>query len=111
LQAFYERLRARRGHGIAVVVAARKLTVLLWCLLTRGEEQYAHQQPSLTGKKLRRLELTAGAKRYDTKAAGIWSTNQAMREAERSPCRPKRPTCGWSKTGKRPRRAKRWARA
>jgi transposase len=83
LHAFYERLRARRGHGIAVVAAARKLAVLFWCLLTR-DEQYAHQQPSLTAKKLRRLELTAGAKRYDTKAAGVWSTNQAMREAERT---------------------------
>jgi transposase len=83
LHAFYERIRARRGHGIAVIAAARKLAVLFWCLLTR-EEQYAHQQPSLTAKKLRRLELTAGAKRYDTKAAGVWSTNQAMREAERA---------------------------
>jgi transposase len=83
LHAFYERLRARRGHQIAVVAAARKLTVLFWCMLTR-EEQYAHQQPSLTAKKLRRLELTAGAKRYDTKAAGVWSTNQAMRDAERA---------------------------
>ena len=83
LHAFYERIRSRRGHGIATVAAARKLTVLFWCLLTR-EEQYAHQQPSLTAKKLRRLELTAGAKRYDTNAAGIWSTNQAMREAERA---------------------------
>ena len=83
LHAFYERIRARRGHGIATVAAARKLTVLFWCLLTR-EEQYAHQQPSLTAKKLRRLELTAGAKRYDTNAAGIWSTNQTMREAERA---------------------------
>jgi hypothetical protein len=82
LHAFYERLRARRGHQIAVVASARKLACLFWCLLTR-EEQYAHQQPSLTAKKLRRLELTAGAKRYDTKAAGVWSTNQAMREAER----------------------------
>jgi transposase len=83
LHAFYERLRARRGSQIAVVASARKLACLFWCLLTR-EEQYAHQQPSLTAKKLRRLELTAGAKRYDTKAAGVWSTNQAMREAERA---------------------------
>ena len=82
LHAFYQRLRARRGHAIATVATAGKLAVLFWCLLTR-EEQYAHQQPSLTVKKLRRLELTAGAKRYDTKSAGIWSTNQAMREAER----------------------------
>jgi len=82
LHAFYERLRSRRGHQIAVVASARKLACLFWCLLTR-EEQYAHQQPSLTAKKLRRLELTAGAERYDTKAAGVWSTNQAMRDAER----------------------------
>ena len=83
MPAFYDRIRSRRGHGIATVAAARKLTVLFLCLLTR-EEQYAHQQPSLTAKKLRRLELTAGAKGYDTNAARVWSTNQAMREAERA---------------------------
>jgi hypothetical protein len=33
---------------------------LFWCMLTRGQD-YAHQQPSLTAKKLRRLELAAGA--------------------------------------------------
>jgi transposase len=82
LHAFYERLRARRGHGVAVVAAARKLAVLFWCLLTRGEN-YAHQQPSLTAKKLRRLELTAGAQKYSKASAGIWSVNEQMREAER----------------------------
>ena len=82
LHAFYERIRARRGHGIATVAAARKLTVLFWCLLTR-EEQYAHEQPSLTAKKLRRLELTAGAQKYSKTAAGIWTVNEKMREAER----------------------------
>ena len=61
LHAFYERIRARRGHQIAVVACARKLAVLFWCLLTRGED-YAHQQPSLTAKKLRLLEIRAGAK-------------------------------------------------
>lgn len=82
LHAFYERIRARRGHGVAVVAAARKLAVLFWCLLTRGEN-YAHQQPSLTAKKLRRLEITAGAQKYSKAAAGIWSVNEQMREAER----------------------------
>jgi hypothetical protein len=82
LHAFYERLRARRGHGKAVVACARKLAVIFWHLLAR-EEDYAHQQPSLTAKKLRRLEITAGAKRYEKRASGIWSTNLAMREAER----------------------------
>jgi transposase len=82
LHAFYERLRARRSHGIAVVAAARKLAVLFWCLLTRGEN-YAHQQPSLTAKKLRRLEITAGAEKYSKAAAGIWHVNEKLREAER----------------------------
>ena len=55
LHAFYERTRARRGHGKAIVATARKLAILFWCMLTRDED-YAHQQPSLTRKKLRRLE-------------------------------------------------------
>ena len=46
-------------------------------------EDYAHQQPSLTKKKLRRLEITAGAPRYAKTAAGIWSSNDAVRQAER----------------------------
>ena len=48
---------------------ARKLAVLFWCLLTRGED-YAHQQPSLTAKKLRLLELTAGAPTRKGKPTG-----------------------------------------
>lgn len=51
-------------------------------MLTRGED-YAHQQPSLTKKKLRRLEITAGAPRYTKTAAGIWNSNNAIRQAER----------------------------
>jgi transposase len=31
LHAFYERIRARRGHSVAVVAAARKLACLFWC--------------------------------------------------------------------------------
>ena len=68
LHAFYDRTRARRGHGKAIVATARKLAVLFWCMLTRGED-YAHQQPSLTKKKLRRLEITAGAPKYAKTAA------------------------------------------
>ncbi len=82
LHAFYQRIRARRGHSVAIVAAARKLSCLFWCLLTR-EEDYAYQQPSLTRKKLRRLEITAGAKRYTREAAGIWRANDAVRQAER----------------------------
>ncbi len=45
---------------------------------------YAHQQPSLTKKKLRRLEITAGAPKYTAGSRGIWSANDAVREAERA---------------------------
>jgi transposase len=82
LHAFYQRIRARRGHSVAVVAAARKLACLFWCLLTR-EQDYAYAQPSLTRKKLRRLELTAGHQRYAPEAAGIWHANDAVRQAER----------------------------
>jgi transposase len=83
LHAFHQRVRARRGYQIATVAAARKLACLFWCLLTRGED-YAHTQPSLTAKKLRKLELLAGAERYARSATGIYSANETMREAERA---------------------------
>jgi hypothetical protein len=82
MRAFYQRVRSRRGHQVAIVAAARKLACLFWCLLTR-EEDYAYAQPSLTKKKLRRLEIAAGAPKYQGRS-NIWSTNQAMREAERA---------------------------
>jgi len=82
MRAFYERTEARRGHGKAIVATARKLAVLFWCMLTRSQD-YAHQQPTLTRKKLRRLEITAGAPKYTRRAAGTWSTNLLMRQAER----------------------------
>ena len=81
LRAFYERTRARRGAQVAIVATARKLACLFWCLLTRGED-YAYAQPSLTKKKLRRLELAAGAQR-GTARPGTWTVNKAMRSAER----------------------------
>jgi len=82
LHAFYARIRARRGHGIAIVASARKLACLFWFLLTRGED-YAHQQPSLTAKKLRLLEIRAGAPTLKGTPTGVWATRQAMREGER----------------------------
>jgi len=82
LHAFYARVRARRGSQIAAVATARKLACLFWCLLTR-EQDYAHQQPSLTAKKLRLLEIRAGAPTQKGKRTGTWATRQVMREAER----------------------------
>ena len=54
-------------------------------MLTRGED-YAFGQPSLTRKKLRRLELQAGAKRGQVKP-GIWGSEHrhAPRRARTRP--------------------------
>jgi transposase len=60
LRAFHTRIRARRGAQIAAVATARKLAVLAWHMLSRGED-YAYARPSLTRIKLRRLELRLGA--------------------------------------------------
>jgi transposase len=81
IAAFYQRVKARRGYSIAIVASARKLACLFWCLLTRGED-YAFGQPSLTKKKMRRLELQAGAQPFRG-GRGVWKTNDTMREAER----------------------------
>jgi transposase len=82
MHSYYQRIKARRAAQVAIVATSRKLACLFWCLLTR-EEDYAYAQPSLTAKKLRRLELAAGAPK-GAGGAGVWSTNKAMREAERA---------------------------
>jgi transposase len=83
MRAFYQRIKGRRGHQVAVVAAGRKLACLFWCLLTR-EEDYAFGQPSLTRKKLRLLEIRAGAPSRKGIRTGKWVAGAAMREAERA---------------------------
>lgn len=60
LRAFYRRVRNRRGFQVATVATARKMTVLCWHLVTKGED-YAFARPSLDAHQRRRLELAAGA--------------------------------------------------
>lgn len=62
LRAFYERVRSRRGHAIAIVATARKMVSVFWQLLTRGDD-YRHALELPTKKKLRRVELLTGAGR------------------------------------------------
>ena len=59
LHAFFVRIRARRGHQIAAVAVARKLTVLCWHLLTKGED-YQWARPALVANKTRAMQLQAG---------------------------------------------------
>ena len=83
LRAFYQRVRARRGMQVAVVATARKLAVLCWHLMIKGED-YAFAQPALVAHKQRKLELRAGlpaARGRKGKASGY--SLKAVREAER----------------------------
>lgn len=59
LHAFFVRIRAKRGHQIAAVALARKLTVLCWHLLTK-ETDYLWARPALVAAKRRTMELQAG---------------------------------------------------
>ena len=61
LRAFFLRVRSRRGQHVAAVATARKLAVVIWHLLVKGES-YVWARPSLHAKKLRDLELKAGSK-------------------------------------------------
>jgi hypothetical protein len=83
MRAFYQRVRARRGHQIAIVAVARKLASLFWCLLAR-EQDYAYGQPSLTRQKIRKLELAAGAtpRKGQPRVEG-GHRNHRIRETER----------------------------
>ena len=69
LRAFYRRVNERRGFQIATVATARKLTVLCWHLVNRGED-YAFARPSLNAHKRRKLELAAGARSQRGSVAG-----------------------------------------
>jgi hypothetical protein len=80
--------------------------------MLKRREDYAHQQPSLTKKKLRRLELTAGAPKYAKTARGTWSSNEAMRQAERElAAQAEASYKRLVKTNKPEPRRERWARA
>ncbi len=83
LRAFAERTAARRGRHVATVAVARKLAVLAWNLLTRGED-YAFARPALVARKIRALELAAGAPRLKpgSKPNPVWKT-AAQDAAER----------------------------
>jgi transposase len=66
LRAFHQRVAARRGANIATVAVARKLVVIAFHMLRRGEG-YAFGRPSLHREKLRRYELMLGAPRQQGK--------------------------------------------
>lgn len=84
LRAFYERVRARRGNHVAAVAVARKLAVLIWHMLTKGED-YAWGRPMLMARKLRSLELAAGCAPQRGQRGSAYDYNLPdRREADRA---------------------------
>ncbi len=82
LRAFFERVRARRGLQVAATATARKLVVLFWHLLTRGEN-YAFGRPAMTRHKIRQLELLAGAPSQKGRKGIASGKSKAVFDAER----------------------------
>jgi hypothetical protein len=83
LRVVYQRVQARRGMQIAAVATARKLAVLCWHLVAKGED-YAFAEPSLVAHKRRKLELRAGhASARGRKGTASGYSLSAIRTAER----------------------------
>jgi transposase len=70
LRVFAERIASKRGNNVATVAVARKLVVIAWNMLTKGED-YAFARPSLVREKMRKLELAIGAERRKGKRNSV----------------------------------------
>jgi transposase len=106
LRAFYQRVSSRRGNHVAAVAVARKLAVIVWHLLIKGED-YAGVRPALHAKKLRDLELRSGlpARRGQRGAGYEYNLARTRREekrrAEQAEVAYRRQVEGWTKRGRR----------
>lgn len=67
LRAFFTRVQNKRGAPAAAVATARKLTVMIWHILS-SDQDYAYARPAFTAMKLRKVALRAGAPRAYGKA-------------------------------------------
>ena len=83
LRAFHRKIAARRGKHIAAVATARKLAMIMWHMLTKATD-YIWVRPALMAKKLRSMELRAGAKPSRAARGSAYDYNiPAKRAAER----------------------------
>src|SRR4051812_31318543 len=107
LRAFYQRIARRRGNHVAAVAVAvaRKLAVIIWHLLTRGED-YAWVRPALHARKLRDLELRSGKPARRGQRGQAYNYNfsrvrlEERRRAEQAEAAYRRQTEGWSRRAK-----------
>jgi transposase len=110
LRAFFLRIRARRGQHVAAVATARKLAVVIWHLLHKGES-YVWARPALHARKVRDLELRAGykAERGQKGAAHAYNIKshreQERRWVEQAETAYARFVAGWNAKGPKARTA------
>lgn len=80
LRALAGRVKAKRAANVSTVAVARKLVVIAWHRLNRGED-YAFAWPSLVREKLRRAELLSRAQRRKghRAAVGVFATSAQNR--------------------------------
>ena len=106
LRAFYQRVGARRGNHIAAVAVARKLAVIVWHMLTRGED-YTGVRPALHARKLRDMELRSGqpnqkGRRGPSHDYNLTRVRQEEKyRAEQAEVAYRRLTEGWTKRGRK----------
>jgi transposase len=84
LRAFFARISAKRGAAAAIVATARKLAVLIWHVLAKGQD-YAFARPAFQAMKMRKVALKAGAPRAYGKAGpgrDYWIKEIRHREME-----------------------------
>jgi transposase len=83
LRAFFQRVAAKRGKPIAAVATARKLAMIIWHMLTKGED-YIWVRPALLARKFRSIELKAGLPKEHARRGAAYDYNiPARRAAER----------------------------
>jgi transposase len=106
LRAFFGRVARRRGKHIAAVALARKLCVIVWHMLSKGED-YGGVRPALHAKKLRDMELRAGQPSQRGRRGEAHAYNLARvrleekRRVEQAEIAYRRLTEGWTRRGRR----------
>ena len=101
LRAFHERIATRRGSNIATVAVARKLAVIAWHMLSRGE---ATPSPAPHSPARRSASSSSRPAPNARKASGSASGRQrsSTSSTRSSPPKPSSPTADSSKTGSPP---------
>jgi transposase len=91
LRAFFQRVSGRRGPHIAAVAVARKLAVIIWHLLTRGEDYAPDRSADRSAFGIGAAGLLAAAgcvRRCMPGSCGIWNCARANRRDAANGVRP-----------------------